>query len=138
MSSPALSEKTAVSHPGGDAFECARAFLGIAGELANASSVCIGLEGNVTHLLSHYQGEDRALLMREVQALDSLNQLLVALSSYASILGAQCIAGAPLDVDGASRDMGLARVAANLRGLTEGDHAHMQQGGDAGGEMDLF
>lgn len=121
--------------PGGEMFECARAFLGIARELANASSLCIGLEGNVMHLVAHYQGEDRAVLMGEVQALDVLNQLLVALSSYASVLGAQCIAGAPLDVDGASREMGLARVAASLRGISMNGEGDMSQGP---GDMDLF
>lgn len=123
---------------GGEMFECARGFLGIARELATASGVCIGLEGNVMHLLSHYQGEDRALLMREVQALDALNQLLVALSSYASVLGAQCIAGSPLDVNGASHEMGLSRVAASLRDITAEEGGAMPDGVFASGDMDMF
>lgn len=136
MSLPASAAPS--SPPGGDVFECARAFLGIARELANASGVCMGLEGNVTHLVAHYQGEDRALLMREVQALDVLTQLLVALSSYASVLGAQCIAGAPLDVDGASREMGLARLAASLRGISLDANASPSQRAEPSGDMDLF
>lgn len=139
MSMPAPAHaQTPHPEPGGEMFECARAFLGIARELANASGLCIGLEGNVMHLVAQYQGEDRAVLMREVQALDVLNQLLVALSSYASVLGAQCIAGAPLDVDGASREMGLARVAASLRGLTISGDSEMLPAPATPGDMDLF
>ncbi|KAF0182632.1 MAG: hypothetical protein IV086_17235 [Hyphomonadaceae bacterium] len=121
--------------PGLDVFECARAFLGIARELANASGVCIGLEGSVTHLLTHYTGEDRSVLIRELQHLDVLNQLLVSLSSYASVLGSQCIAGVPLDIDGASQELGLARVAARLRELEDRDSADRVSDS---GEMDLL
>lgn len=124
--------------PGVDVFECARAFLGIARELANASGVCIGLEGSVTHLLTHYSGEDRSVLIRELQHLDVLNQLLVSLSSYASVLGSQCIAGAPLDIDGASQELGLSRVAARLRELDGRDGGGSGERTHGSGEMDLL
>ncbi len=124
--------------PGVDVFECARAFLGIARELANASGVCIALEGSVTHLLAHYQGEDRSVLIRELQHLDALNQLLVSLSSYASVLGSQCIAGTPLNIDGASQDLGLARVAARLRELEDREEGGSADRALISGEMDLL
>jgi hypothetical protein len=118
-------------------FECARAFLGIARELCNASGVCMGLEGNVARLLAQYEGEDRALLIRELQHLDLLNQLLVSLSSYASVLGSQCISGAGLDVDGASRGLGLARVSERLREI-DGRAATVPPDRASSGEMDLL
>lgn len=119
----------------GEIFECARAFLGMARELATASSVCMSLEGNVSHLISHYTGEDRTLLIRELQHLDTLNQMLVSLSSYASVLGAQCIAGHALNIEAASNEMGLARVAARLREVDARSH---RPGDIEPGEMDLF
>jgi hypothetical protein len=123
--------------PSAEVFECARAFLGIARELFNASGVCMGLEGNVAHLLAQYEGEDRALFIRELQHLDILNQLLVALSSYASVLGSQCISGVGLDVDGASKELGLARVSERLRAI-ECRAASSQPERDLAGEMDLL
>jgi len=119
-------------------FEYARAFLGRARELSNASSVCIGLEGNIAHLLTNYAGKDRAMLIRELQHMDILNQLLVALSSYASVLGSQCVAGTPLDVDGASHEMGLARVAASLRAVERREQHSPSESAPGGGELDLL
>ncbi|MBL8558807.1 MAG: hypothetical protein JNM47_08820 [Hyphomonadaceae bacterium] len=134
MSQPALSPK---AHGGAEVFECARAFLGIARELYNASSVCMGLEGHVAHLLANYAGEDRALLIRELQHIDTLNQLLVALSSYASVLGSQCISGATLDIDGASREMGLARVSERLRAIESNNPVTSSDRGSSG-DLDML
>jgi hypothetical protein len=132
-----MSMSQATATPSVEMFECARGFLGIAKELSHASGVCIGLEGNVAHLIAQYSGEDRALLIRELQHLDLLNQMLVALASYASVLGSQCIAGKVIDVDSASGELGLSRVAARLREIervsaASGDH------GPGSGEVDIL
>jgi uncharacterized metal-binding protein len=72
-----------------------------------------------------------------LQHLDILNQLLVALSSYASVLGSQCIAGVGLDVDGASRGLGLARVSERLREI-DGCAPAPSPDRTSSGELDLL
>jgi hypothetical protein len=133
-----MGQKTTTDKSRGEMFECARGFLGIAKELSNASGVCIGLEGNVAHLIAQYSGEDRAILIRELQHLDILNQLLVALSSYASVLGSQCISDTAIDVDGASRELGLSRVAARLREIERVSSTSSGDHGPGCGDMDLL
>jgi len=134
----AVSTNTAPAAGSDIARECGRAFLGIAQELHHAGELCTTLESKVSQLISHYAGENKLALMQELQQLDILNQLVGALASYASVLGAECISAGTLDVENASRELGLARVAARLRDYARQESHPAAEAHTESGDMQLF
>lgn len=107
----------------------------VAGELTLAQGTCARLDGALGQLLHAAPADQRGAVMRELHAVDQLNQQIAAVAGFVERLSGNLGPGVTIDVVEALGAITLGEVAQRI-GAGVGRAA--APGGDADDEVDFF
>jgi len=107
----------------------------VAGELALAQGTCARLDGALGQLLHAAPADQRGAVMRELHAVDQLNQQIAAVAGFVARLSGKMGAGVTIDVADALGAITLGEVA---RRIGEGVGHAAAAPAEAADDVDFF